>query len=82
MAPNLVKIISCLGAALVICVIFRCAFAHKREQWFARTASTIFNQRGALGSYLSLGYPKTWQGALVTLAQLVLIVGACALIWI
>ncbi|MDT3663869.1 MAG: hypothetical protein ROM54_10225 [Anaerobiospirillum sp.] len=81
MNPNLVKIIYCLIAALIICVIFRCVFAKKRELWFARTASTIFNQRGALGSYLSLGYPKTWQGALVTLAQFLLIVVACALIW-
>lgn len=73
----LTTIVLCLGIALVICFIFRFIFASKRDLWFARTASTVFNQRGFLGSYLSLGYPKTWQGALVTLSELSLIVLTC-----
>lgn len=74
----LTTIVLCLGIALVICFIFRFIFASKRDLWFARTASTVFNQRGFLGSYLALGYPKTWQGTLVTLSELILIVLACA----
>lgn len=73
MEPNFAKILLGLGAALVICLIFRALFARKRDLWFARTKSTVFNQRGALGSYLSLGYPKTWQGLLVTLCELLAI---------
>ena len=77
MNSPLTTIVLCLGLALVICFIFRFIFASKRDLWFARTASTVFNQRGFLGSYLSLGYPKTWQGALVTLSELSLIVLTC-----
>lgn len=54
--------------AIVIAVIFRFAFDSKRDTWFKRTPSTIFHLRGALGAYLSLGYPTCPQGYLVVLA--------------
>lgn len=80
MNQDIATILYCLGAALAICVIYRLLFAPKRDIWFARTRSTVFNQRGFLGSYLSLGYPKTIQGMLVTLSELILIVLVCAAI--
>lgn len=54
--------------ALIIAAAFRFAFAGRRDQWFARTPSTVIHMRGAIGNWLSLGYPVSVQGYAVTVA--------------
>lgn len=61
------KIILCFIAALLTTIFVRFAIGERRELWFKRTSSTIFNQRGFIGQYLSLGYPITRQGLVVWL---------------
>lgn len=65
------KVFIILVGAVLIAVAYRYLFRDKRDLWFARTQSSIINQRGALGSYLSLGYPICYQGVLVHLAIVV-----------
>lgn len=64
--PLKIGIVLC--ASVIISIIYRYLFAHRRDEWFRRTKSTIINQRGPLGSYISLGFPVTFKGFLVTLA--------------
>lgn len=65
----------CLLAALVTSIVVRFIVGDaRREMWFAQTKSTLINQRGRLGQYLSLGYPKTKQGFVVWLGLVALIV--------
>lgn len=72
--PLKVGIVLC--ASVLVSIIYRFLFAHRRDEWFRRTKSTIINQRGPLGNYISLGYPVTFKGLLVTLA----VAGDCILI--
>ena len=53
------KILLCFAAAMLSTLIVRFALRSKRDLWFKRTQSSIINQRGMLGQYLSLGYPAT-----------------------
>ena len=55
------KILLCFAAAMLSTLIVRFALRSKRDLWFKRTQSSIINQRGMLGQYLSLGYPATRQ---------------------
>lgn len=74
------ELVICFGTALLTCMLFRFLFRDKRELWFAQTKSTIFNQRGRLGQYLSLGYPVTLPGLVVIAAEVLLIALECLLI--
>lgn len=72
------KILICLGVALVTTILVRFLLQSKRDQWFKRSQPrSLLTARGALGSYLSLGYPVTWQGFAVTLALVLGILGEC-----
>ncbi len=59
--------------AIMISAMFRFIFDSKRELWFKHTPSSIYHIRGAIGQYLSLGYPVTLQGYLVVISILVCI---------
>lgn len=74
------KIILCFVAALLTTIVVRFILGDRRDLWFKRTSSTIFNQRGMVGQYLSLGYPITKQGLLVWLGLLAAIVLECLFI--
>ena len=67
------QILLCFVLAVGTCVVFRFIFASKRDLWFARTKSSIINQRGLVGQYISLGYPVTFPGLLVALLQVAII---------
>ncbi|HIX55951.1 MAG TPA: hypothetical protein H9850_00580 [Candidatus Anaerobiospirillum pullistercoris] len=58
-------------------LIVRFALRGKRYLWFKRTQSSIINQRGMLGQYLSLGYPVTRKGLYVTLGLILAIALEC-----
>lgn len=60
--------------AIFIAAIFRFIFDDKRDLWFKRTPSSIYHMRGAIGQYLSLGYPITFQGYMVVLGIVLCIV--------
>ncbi len=77
----LTKIILCFICAFLTTLVVRFALRSKRDLWFARTASSIINQRGALGQYLSLGYPTCWQGLVTTMILIAVIAGEIALIF-
>lgn len=66
--------------SIVIVSLFRFALSNKRDLWFKRTGSTFFHLRGALGHYLSLGYPTCYQGYLVLGAIIICIVLASLLL--
>lgn len=75
------KILICFIVALITTVIVRFALGKRRELWFRRTPNRSFiTIRGALGYYLSLGYPVTWQGYGVLCALILLICAEIALI--
>ncbi len=65
---TILKIGIALCGSVVIAILYRILFAHRRDEWFRRTRSSIINQRGYLGQYISLGFPVTFKGFLVTLA--------------
>ncbi len=71
------KILLCFAAAMLSTLIVRFALRSKRDLWFKRTQSSIINQRGMLGQYLSLGYPATRQGLYVTLGLVLVIALEC-----
>lgn len=71
------KIVLCFIAALLTTILVRFSLGEKRDLWFKRTSSTIFNQRGMIGQYLSLGYPITRQGFIVWLGLFVAIALEC-----
>lgn len=76
------KILLCFALALASTIVVRFALRDKRDLWFRRTQSSIINQRGALGSYLSLGYPTTWQGLMVTALLVLSIALECLAIFL
>ncbi len=60
------KIVICFVIALLTTIMVRFALKDKRDLWFKRSRSNfILTVRGAIGEYLALGYPKTWQGGLI-----------------
>lgn len=64
------EIVAGLLLTLISYIALRILLNNKRDIWFKRSASSIITLRGALGEYLSLGYPRTKEGALVILAFL------------
>lgn len=75
------KILICFGLALFTTILVRFALASKRNTWFKRSKMrSMLTQRGALGEYLSLGYPTTWQGFVVLLGLILILILECWLV--
>lgn len=70
-----------LGLALFTTILVRFLISDKRDKWFRRSQpKSPLMVKGALGDFLALGYPVTWQGFLVTLGLLAVIILECLLI--
>ncbi len=68
------KIVICFVIALLTTIIVRFLVGKNRDKWFARSRSNfLLTMRGTLGEYLALGYPKSWQGALIFIALLIVL---------
>ena len=63
-------------AFLVFFVTARIIGKEKKEMWFnKRTNYTMLNRRGSFGEYINFGYPRTWQGIIVTIIMFGIIFG-------